>query len=267
MLIKYRMLPGITMQQFKDDISGLLEGTITTVNGLSAGCDKTNSSIVGSYPTGKYSRVNGTSYTYSKVHGSDASYTHYFRLTFDSTSLTTFTLARSYISGTDTLVNSAGYTVSVVPYSYSSVNGGLTIVIAAGCFSITSTFNKTAFGVFDLGTNGITTAYANNMKMAYINTVNGTCAMPYAYSFAGTASGYAALTGTVSSSTTPTVNLNASLAGVLPENPAFVSFQNQGYIAYGVNNLFKIPNCLPDYQYNTSGVVRQTGAGFAIVTE
>lgn len=107
MFVRYRMLGNITVTQFKTDIHNIITGNITSVNDLSAGADKGNCLVGGTYPTGSYTVQNAGTYTYSKVHNADAAYTHYFRLTFDATSLTTLTLAQSYTSGTDTLVNSS----------------------------------------------------------------------------------------------------------------------------------------------------------------
>ncbi len=261
------MLPTITSEQFKSDISGLIEGTITSVNGLSGGCDKTNSTIVGTYPSGIYSRTSQTTYTFSKIHSTDNSTIHYFRLTFSGSQLTTFSLARSYSSETDTLVNSAGHTVNITTYPSSEFNGGITITITDSALTITSIFNNVGFGVFDIGSNGITSTYASNMKMVYINLLKGTCAIPYGYAFTGQTSGYLPLEGMLYAPGSPETKTDINSNSVVAENPAFVCFPLQGYAAYGVNKMFKIPMVAPDYQYNTTSITRQTGAGYAIVTE
>jgi uncharacterized transporter YbjL len=51
MLVKYRMLSTISNANFKADIIGILDGTITSTAGLSAGADTANSSFVGTYPS------------------------------------------------------------------------------------------------------------------------------------------------------------------------------------------------------------------------
>ena len=107
MIIRYRMNSSCTLANLKTDLHNIISGNITTTADFSAGCDKTNSVIYGTYPDGIYSVANAGTYTYSKVHGDYGSgTTHYFRLGFDSTQLTGLTLAQSYTSGTDTLVNS-----------------------------------------------------------------------------------------------------------------------------------------------------------------
>lgn len=111
MIIRYRMNSSCTLANLKTDLHNIISGNITTTADFSAGCDKTNSVIYGTYPTGTYSVQNASTYTYSKIHNDyGAGTTHYFRLSFDSTQLTGLTLAQSYTSGTDTLVNSQSLT-------------------------------------------------------------------------------------------------------------------------------------------------------------
>jgi len=266
------MLPGITVAQFTADIVGLIDGSITATSGLSAGADKTNSVISGTYPAGTYTKVGASTNTFSKVHSIDNTYTHYFRMTFDSTKMTTFSVAQSYTSGTDTLVNSVAYTVNVTPNPYLSaaqIPSGLNIVITSKNVWISSITSGISFGLFDLGANGITSTYTNNMKMAYINTTTATYGIPYAYSLLGSSSAYTAITGNLTDITAPTLVSNISGTAMIIENPTFVSNINQGYAGYGVYNLFKLSNTTiaPDSIYNTSGVSRITAVNYAVVTE
>ena len=278
MLVKYRMLSTISNANFKADIIGILDGTITSTAGLSAGADTTNSSFVGTYPSSQLTKVNAGTYTFSKIHGTDNTYTHYFRLTFDAgvglaAKMTTFTVAQSYTSGTDTLLNSVAQTVNVSPNTYIPSNqypSGINIVLTSKCVWISSLTSGKSFGLFDIGANGITSTYANNMKMAYVNTTLGTFNIPYGYVLSGGASGYTSLTGNLSGPTTPTLMSNISGSAIIVENPAFVSAATQGYAAYGVSNLFKLGSNMMamDSIYNTSGTRRIVAAAdYAIVTE
>jgi hypothetical protein len=119
MLIRYRMNANITLANFQSDLNAIITGTAATVNDLSAGCDKTATQFIGPYPAGIYSRVNQTTFTYSKAHneygGPPDNVTHYFRITFNATGIAGITLARSYVSGTDTLVNSQPLVDEFVP--------------------------------------------------------------------------------------------------------------------------------------------------------
>ena len=272
------MLPTISNANFKADIIGILDGTITSTAGLSAGADTANSSFVGTYPTSQLTKVNAGTYTFSKIHGTDNTYTHYFRLTFDAgvglaAKMTTFTVAQGYTSGTDTLLNSVAQTVDVSPNAYIPSNqfpSGINIVLNSKCIWFSSLTSGKSFGLFDLGNNGITSTYATNMKMAYINTTLGTFNIPYGYVLSGGASGYTSLTGNLTSTITPTLMSNAAGSAIIVENPAFVAAQTQGYAAYGVSNLFKLGSNMfaMDSIYNTSGTRRITAAAdYAIVTE
>lgn len=273
MLVKYRMLSTITSANFIADIVGILDGSITSTSGLSAGADKTNSSFTGTYPTGAITKVNGTSYTFSKVHNADNTYTHYFRLTFGSSVLSTFTVAQGYTSGTDTLLNSVAQTVNVTPITYNSAEAfskGIIIVINPKCVYISGLANGITFGLFDVGANGITNTYTNSMKMAYVSPSAGTFNIPYTYSLAGGASGYSSLSGSLTNLQLPAVKSNSSGQGVVIENPTFLSHTNQGYQAFGIYNLFKLGqyNFNADSIYNTAGTPRAVSVNdYAIVSE
>ena len=269
MIVKYNMLGSITSDQFKSDIIGLLTGTITNIGGLSAGCDTARTTFTGTYPTGTYTLVGSGTNTFSKIHGVDSGTTHYFRLNFGTSVLTSIALSRGYTSGSDTLVNSAVSTLNLVPNANSyggQFNSGITIVITTSCIHITSLYSGVSFGIFDIGTNGITSTYTNSMKMAAVNTSTSTFTIPYSYALTGLSSGYTTVTGSINVPVTPVIV--SSLSGtIIPENPTFISSVQQGFSAYTVSNLFRIPLGFADFQYNTSGVTRQTGPGYAIVTQ
>ena len=280
MLVKYRMQSSITNANFVADIVGILDGNITSTAGLSVGADAANSSFVGTYPTTKIAKVNttGSVITFSKIHGTDANVTHYFRVTIDSgvglaAKLTTFTVAQGYTSGSNTLLNSVANTVDISPNPFvasAQFPTGINIVINNNCVWISSITSSNSFGLFDLGTNGMTTTYAQNMEMAYINTRTGDYSIPYAYALSGAASGYIPITGTIESVTVPALSSNAAGTAVIIENPVFITNVNQGYSAYGVNNLFRIGNNIfaVDSIYNAAGVRRVSSAyNLAIVTE
>lgn len=278
MLVKYRMLSTITNAQFKADIVGIIEGTITSTAQLSAGADTVNSSFTGSYPSGIYTKVGAGTNTFSKVHGTDTAYTHYFRLTFDAgvglqAMWTNFALAQGYTSETDTLLNSSSLTVNIKPNAFvasAQYPSGLNIVIDDACVWFSSLTSGATFGIFDLGANGVTAAYPQNMRMALVNTTTNNITVPYAYSVAGTASGYTSMSTNIISTTTPTLRTNTAGSAMIIENPAFVSYLQQGYQAYGIANLFKIGTSLfaMDSIYNTAGVRRiVTPQHYVVVTE
>jgi hypothetical protein len=280
MLVKYRMLSTITNAQFKADIIGIIEGTITSTAQLSAGADTTNSSFTGSYPTGTYTKVNATTNTFSKVHGTDAAYTHYFRLTFDAgvgldAKWTNFALAQGYTSGTDTLLNSSSLTCNVKPNTFigsAAFPSGINIVLTPKNIWFSSLTSGATFGIFDLGANGVTATYADNMRMCIMNTTatSSNIVVPYVYSIDGPNSAYTSMTATVTTLGNPTLKTNTAGSALIIENPAFVQFSQQGNQVYGIANLLKIGTSLfaMDSIYNTAGVRRIVAPiDYAIVTE
>ena len=138
MIIRYRMNSTCTLANLKTDLHNIISGNITTTADFSSGCDKTNSVIYGTYPTGIYSVQNAGTYTYSKIHNDyGAGTTHYFRLSFDSTKLTGITLAQSYTSGTDTLINSQSLSTEVVTNFNSSY-------VTLGYIAVSSIYKSTS---------------------------------------------------------------------------------------------------------------------------
>lgn len=176
MLVRYRTNSSCTLQNFKDDINGLITGTLSTVASLSSGANKTASIIYGSYPSGTYARVNGTTYTYSKVHNdATTSKTHYFRLNFDASlsKLNTIQLAQSYTSGTDTLVNSYTSTTNIVTSPYSVLKPfGIDIIISNKILAFFAPASGVLIGIVDLGHSSTTRAYTDSMLMGIQDFIN-----------------------------------------------------------------------------------------------
>ena len=269
MLVKYRTLPSITAQNFLDDIVGILDGSITSTAGLSAGADTTNSAFSGTYPTSQLTKVAAGTYTFSKIHSVDTNYTHYFRLAFSGATVTTFTVAQGYTSGTDTLLNSVAHTVNVSPSAYQSHDqfpAAINIVMNSKCVYFSSLTSGIGFGLFDIGANGITNTYTSNMLMAFVKPTTGTFNIPYAYVLNGGLSGYTSLTGSITNLELPRLVSNANDQGVIVENPVFLSHASQGHQSCGVYGLFKLGRGViaSDVYYNTSGVTRLTSFDYAV---
>lgn len=243
MLVRYRMNSTCTLADMQADIDNLIIGNITSVNDFSSGCDKTNSVIYGTYPTGTYARVNGTTYTYSKTHNdATTSKTHYFRLTYDATKLTSINLAQSYTSGTDTLVNSTSKTVNITPFTY-NVNAkyGIDIIINNKMLTFFAITSGAFQGVVDIGHNASTRAYANSALMVlqdYNNVptygANTGCINPYIWNYATGA--YGSSTSGIQGPKTARV-INGSTQ-VIFENPAFVTLAGASSLLYGT---FQVP--------------------------
>lgn len=280
MIVKYSVLPSITSGQFASDIVGIISGSITNTAGLSAGADTAHSSFTGNYPSSSIiTLVNAGSNTFSKVHGIDSGYTHYFRLTFGSSVLTSMSLAQGYTVGTDTLLNSYTQTVNVSPYPYTTTQqfpSTITIVLTSKCVYISSPYAGQSFGIFDLTANGITTRYTSSMKMALIQLQTGSYAIPYTYALtgqttadAGTSVGYTSLSGNLTNVNSPIPKFDENKQIVMIENPVFIQDYIHGYELFGIYNLFKIPNALMSEGtvYNVSGTRRVVSSDYAIITE
>lgn len=249
MLVRYRLNSTCTLQNFKDDINNIILGNVSTVANLSSGADQINSAIYGTYTTGIYSRVNGSTYTYSKVHGNIAGYTHYFRLTFDSTQLTTIALAQNYTSGTDTLLNSAATTVNIQRFTFNSVlQNGIDIIVSGKMLVFIAPQSSSMVGIVDLGHSSTTRTYTNSMLMVLqdfgnvpnwgANTVTGLTntggTIPYTYSY--DTGGYTTVTTGVGGVSTS--RKSSGTSAIVFENPLFCTGGGATNLMYGC---FRLP--------------------------
>ena len=110
------------------DFHAIITGQVSSVDDLSSGCDKTNSSIHGAYPAEIYASVqadaNTGTYTYSKKHNDYADVTHYFRLGFDTQSptLQAVSLSSGWNSGSNTMINSQSMTREFIVHGITIAN-------------------------------------------------------------------------------------------------------------------------------------------------
>ena len=248
MLVRYRLNSTATLQNFQTDLNNIITGAVSSVNDLSAGCDKTNSAVYGTYPSGIYTRVNNNTYTYSKVHNAVNTYTHYFRFTFDASKLTTWEIAQSYTAGSDTLVNSSSKTVNIQRFTFDPVYPvGIDIVVSNKCIFIQAIQSGSMFGIFDIGHNGVTRQFSNSMLMImqdmqnvinYGTNGNG-ITIPYTYSF----DTLSYTTNTTSSHyvQTPLKKFTATSNIAILENPVYITSTPNGSVVNLVYGLFKIP--------------------------
>jgi len=247
MLVRYRTTGNQTLANFQADLNNIITGGVAATTDLSTPA-RTYSSIYGTYPVGIYSRVNATTYTYSKAHNVIAGYTHYFRFGFSATQLTTWDLAQSYNSGTDTLINAYQKTgLNINPTINYDLNYpvGIDIIVNSKCIVIQAIQSAQVQGVFDLGHNGVTRAYTSSMLMAFqdmqnvINTgANTGVLIPYTYSFdiltyANNTSSHV--------QTIPLKKFTASSNLAVFENPVFVTSTSNGSVINLMYALYKIP--------------------------
>lgn len=287
MLVRYRVDSIPSMSDLKADIDGIIQGTITQPSQLSDSA-KTNSVFYGTYPTGAYSRVNQTTYTYSKVHSTDNTKTHYFRLTYDSTSLSTFTVAHSYTSGTDTLLNTNAQSVNIVPSLFNSYyNFSIDIIVSTKMIGFFSP-SGSRVSLNDMGHTGVTRAYTSSMMMAcvvYPPTTSELNVATYVTQnpiFKTTTNAYVPYTYNLDTLTygslvygfTATIPYKrvTSIGGTLAiiENPTYIDSPSSGYashLLYGVN---KIPtNSMGGFKVYSdgAGLYRFTAQDFSFLVD
>jgi hypothetical protein len=255
MLVRYKKNSTCTIENFKDDIDNIILGNIVTVDDLSAGADKANSVIYGTYPTGTYARANNTTFTYSKDHNTEVK-TNYFRLTYDANDFVSFTLAESYTSETDTLLNS---------YVHSGGNvlvSNIDIVVNDKCLVFLPSNSNNKFGVFDLGHNAVSRQFTSTMLMV-LGTVGdfGAKALlytytPYTYDF-DTLS-YAAVTVAVPGVSTDTTRKSTgNSVAVIFESPYTTAINSGTSLLYGISRI-------PSYTFAGTQIYKDASDNYRI---
>lgn len=229
MLVRYRTNAGCTLANFQTDLNNIILGNITGVNDLSAGADKGATEIFGTYPVGIYARVNETSFTYSKRHSTETTYTHYFRFTFNTVGITDVALAQNYTSGTDALLNSFSLGMVVFPVAYSTATTcGIDILVSDKTITILSTIlsSQLKLSITDLGHTGVTRQYTDSMLMSinnhYNTSGNITAHCPYTYNF--DLSGYSTISVEAQLITSSRKGAGPGITTVF-ENPLFALYQ------------------------------------------
>jgi len=248
MLVRYRTTGNQTLANFQTDLNAIITGGVTGVSSLTTPA-QAYSSIYGTYPSGIYTRVNATTYTYSKAHNVVSGYTHYFRFGFSATQLTTLDLAQSYTAGTDTLINTyqkTGLNINPTVNYDPNYPIGMDIVVSNKGIFIQAIQSAQMIGIFDLGHSGVTRAYTSAMLMAHqdmqnvINYgANTGVIIPYTYSF-DTLS-YVTNTSTNHLNITPIKKFTASSNLAVFENPIYVTNTPSGSTIQLMYSLYKIP--------------------------
>jgi hypothetical protein len=156
------MLAGATLADMKSDIHKIISGAISTTADFSASCDKTNTQIYGSYPTGVYTVLDAGTYTYSKTHSQYAGTIEYFRLVYGATNLDQIILAANYTAGTNTLVNTTTSNIYRLIFSFTSGSntaGGSGVAYASDSSKyadggkVLTMGNSTTYSAFAVGDN------------------------------------------------------------------------------------------------------------------
>jgi len=246
MLVRYRMTANTTYGDMVSDVFKIVSGTASNVAQLSANTDQNNTLFFGTYPSSNFSVANTASNTFAKIHSTVNTYTHHIRLNWNSSTrkLATISLAQSYTSGTDTLVNSSTLAIDAGVVNYSTTNLGIDIIVSPQMLYFGQGGNAQG-GVFDIGHSGVTRTFANSMLMmtqdmknsiAYLNNTGGT--IPYTYNFDTLAYG-SVTTSHIAQIPLRKVNSTGNLS--IFENPVFVTSATQGSTVNVVYGLYKLP--------------------------
>ena len=160
-------------------------------------------------------------------------------------------------------ININAYNALTAPY-------GIDIVVSTKMIYISSPYSGSHVGVFDIGKNGVSRIYTNNMLMAGIDVsqeVFGTT-IPYTYKFSTNT--YGSQTGLSLNFITPKKRFNSDSALIVIENPTFVFQEDNGSVLSVVYGLLKLPENTysSNITYADAGSVRRiTINDYAILTE
>jgi hypothetical protein len=147
---------------------------------------------------------------------------------------------------------------------------GIDIVVSSKLIYISSPYSGTQLGMFDIGKNGVSRIYTDNMLMAGIDMqqeVFGST-IPYVYKF--NTNTYGAQTGMSLNSVSPLKRFNSSFELLVMENPVFMYQEDSGNVVSVIYGLMKLPeNTYASHITYTdaSAVRRLTINDYAILTE
>jgi len=155
------------------------------------------------------------------------------------------------------------YIAQTAPY-------GIDIVVSTKLIYISSPYSGAQLGIFDIGKNGVSRIYTNNMLMAGIDMqqeVFGST-VPYTYKF--NTNTYGAQTGMSLDSISPLKKFNSSAEVLVIENPVFMYQEDTGNVASVIYGLMKLPEntYASNITYTDASAVRRlTINDYAILTE
>lgn len=267
------MTANTTYADMVSDVFRIVSGTASNVAQLSANTDP-RTQFFGTYPSTNFAVANTASNTFSKIHHTVNSKTHFIRLNWNPTArrLANISLSNTYISGTDTLVNSATLTCTLDVVNYSTTNLGIDIIVSPQMLYFGQGGNAQV-GVFDIGHSGITRAFPNSMLMMlqdmqnvirYGSNSGGT--IPHTYNFDTLA--YGSLN-TQHSTVTTLRKINSAGSVSIFENPVFITNTQQGGVLNVVYGVYKLPSSIyagAQTYVDTNGLRRLTVNDYSLLT-
>lgn len=155
-------------------------------------------------------------------------------------------------------------------YSAQTAPYGIDIVVSTKLIYISSPYSGAQLGMFDIGKNGVSRIYTNNMLMAGIDMQQELfgSTVPYTYKFNTNA--YGAQTGMSLGSISPLKKFNSSSEVLVIENPVFMYQEDTGNVASVIYGLMKLPEntYASNITYTDASAVRRlTINDYAILTE
>lgn len=235
---------------------GLQAGDIISVsysNSLSTGVNISNTQV-----TGQGSIVGSTT-VLSQLTGTAGQTGNYSINTVNNTGNTYWQVYRPQ-----------GAAVKLNTYNAQTAAYGIDIVVSSKLIYISSPYSGTQLGMFDIGKNGISRIYTDNMLMAGIDLQQEVFGATIPYSYRFNTNTYGAQTGLSLSSVTPLKRFNSSFELMVIENPVFTYQEDNGNVASVIYGLMKLPEntYASNITYTDASAVRRlTINDYAILTE
>jgi len=155
-------------------------------------------------------------------------------------------------------------------YNVNSLAHGIDIIVSTKMIYISSPYSGTQIGIFDIGKNGVSRAFTNNMLMMGCDIEHDIFGGTVPYTYRYTTSTYGVLTGAGLQYSTPVKYYNSSKELVVIENPVFAYQQDNGNAISAVYGLLKMPeNSYASHRtyVDASNVRRLTYNDFSLLTE
>jgi hypothetical protein len=160
--------------------------------------------------------------------------------------------------------------IPLLAFNANTAPYGIDIIVSSKCFYISGAHSGTQIGIFDIGKNGVSRTYTNNMLMIGMDLeqemfggIN-----PYTYRF--NTNTYGAQLYMSYGGVAPTRKLNSSGAVVVIENPTYAYHDDSGNSASIIYGLLKLPENMYSSHItytDASSVRRLTINDYAILTE
>ena len=161
---------------------------------------------------------------------------------------------------------------NILPNTFNAygLQQGIDIIVSSKMLVLSSPYNATSIGIFDIGKNGVSRIYTADALMAGIDLESEYFGgiIPYRYKFTTNSYGSQAAMSLVS--TPPLRKFNENGSVVVIENPVFINHEDNGNVLSVIYGLYKIPENI--YGAHTtyvdgSSVRRFTINDYSLLTE